>query len=118
MRAFNAMRHFVASNIQIFNRIASIEQTQTGMLQHQKEMDKRIDSVFEQLTPRSLPQEGVFYDGQIYDAYAFVADLVRSAKERIVLIDNYIDDRVLTLLDKRNPIVSATIYTKRISNWI
>lgn len=118
MRAFNAMRHFVASNIQIFNRIASIEQTQTGMLQHQKEMDKRIDLVFEQLTPRSLPQEGVFYDGQIYDAYAFVADLVRSAKERIILIDNYIDDRVLTLLDKRNPIVSATIYTKRISNWI
>lgn len=114
MRAFNAMRHFVASNIQIFNRIANIEQTQTGMLQHQKEMDKRIDLVFEQLTPRSLPQEGVFYDGQIYDAYAFVADLVRSAKERIILIDNYIDDRVLTLLDKRNPIVSATIYTKAI----
>lgn len=80
MRAFNAMRHFMASNIQIFNRIASIEQTQTGMLQHQKEMDKRIDLVFEQLTPRSLPQEGIFYDGQIYDAYAFVADLVRSAK--------------------------------------
>ena len=58
------------------------------------------------------PVEGIFYEGEIYAAYSFVADLIRSAKTRIVLIDNYIDDRVLTLFDKRNDGVKATIYTK------
>ena len=67
---------------------------------------------------RSLPyafkEQGIFFDGQIYDAYAFVAGLVRRAEERIVLIDNYIDDTVLTLLDKRKENVEATVYTSRL----
>ena len=61
------------------------------------------------------PVEGIFFDGQMYDAHTFVSNLIRSAKTRIVLIDNYIDDRVLTLLDKRTDGVNATIYTKKIS---
>ena len=61
------------------------------------------------------PVEGIFYDGEIFVAHTFAADLIRSARTRIVLIDNYIDDRVLTLLDKRDNGVSATIYTKNIS---
>lgn len=61
------------------------------------------------------PVEGIFFDGQMYDAHTFVSNLIRSAKARIVLIDNYIDDRVLTLLDKRADGVNATIYTKKIS---
>ena len=61
------------------------------------------------------PVEGIFYDGQIFDAYKFANDLIRSAKQRIVLIDNYIDDSVLQMLDKRQQNVSATIYTKDIS---
>ena len=61
------------------------------------------------------PAEGIFYDGQIFDAYRFVADLVRKAKRTIILIDNYVDDTVLSLLDKRQRGVSATIYTKSAS---
>lgn len=67
----------------------------------------------------SLPSvEGIFYEGQIFDAYTFVSNLIRSAKTRIVLIDNYIDDRVLTMLDKRNDGVEATIYTKNLTKQL
>lgn len=62
------------------------------------------------------PVEGIFYDGQIFDAYKFVNDLIRSAKRRIVLIDNYIDDSVFAMLDKRADNIKAYIYTKEIEN--
>lgn len=62
------------------------------------------------------PVEGIFFDGQIFDAYEFVSNLIKSAKARIVLIDNYIDDTVLTILDKRKDGVEATIYTQQITN--
>lgn len=61
------------------------------------------------------PVEGIFYDGQIFDAYTFVNDRIREAKTRIVLIDNYVDDSVLKMLDKRKKGVSAKVYTKNIS---
>ena len=61
------------------------------------------------------PKQGIFFDGQIFDAYRFVSDLVRKAKKTIILIDNYVDDTVLSLLDKRQKGVSATIYTKSAS---
>lgn len=64
------------------------------------------------------PKEGILFDGQIFDAYVFVCDLVKRAKNRIVLIDNYIDESVLTLLDKRKPGVPATIYTRRIDRQL
>lgn len=61
------------------------------------------------------PVEGIFYEGQVFDAHIFVSDLIRNAKTRIVLIDNYIDDTVLKLLDKRAAGIKATIYTKQIA---
>lgn len=61
------------------------------------------------------PQQGIFFDGQVFDAYRFVADLIKKAKQSIVLIDNYVDDSVLSLLDKRERNVSAKIYTQNIS---
>ena len=64
------------------------------------------------------PVEGIFYDGQIFDAYTFVSDLIRSAKRRIVLFDNYVDDTVLTLLDKRTDGVGAQIYTRSITQQL
>lgn len=64
------------------------------------------------------PVEGIIFEGQIYDAYELVCRLVKSAKSRIVLIDNYIDESVLTLLDKRNDDVKATIYTQQISHQL
>ena len=64
------------------------------------------------------PVEGIFYDGQIFDAYRFVSDLIRKAKQRIVLIDNYVDDTVLTQLDKRADGVTATIYTQHVGQQL
>lgn len=77
-----------------------------------KEHSDKIDFFVKTALP---PLEGVFYDGQVFDAHNFVSDLIRSARSRIVLIDNYVDDTVLKLLDKRNCRVKASIYTQRIS---
>ena len=116
MRAFTSMRHFLTNNATVFQRLETIEYNQLKMRQHQSETDKRIDEVFRRLDAGTTkPRQGIFYDGQIYDAYAFVSDLVRSTKFQIVLIDNYVDDTVLTLLDKRTSGVSATIYTQQIN---
>ncbi len=108
MRAFTTMRRFLVTNAQVFQRLNSLEH-------HQIETDKRVDDVFRRLEAGQQPQQGIFFDGQVFDAYHFVCDLVRTAKNSIVLFDNYIDDSVLSMLDKRNDNVSATIYTKNIA---
>ena len=64
------------------------------------------------------PSEGIFFDGQIFDAYDFICDLIKSAKIRLILIDNYVDETVLTMLDKRDEDVAATIYTQQISQQL
>ena len=116
MRAFVSMRHFMVNNASVFSRLETMEYHQLEMQQHQQETDKRIDEVFRRLDEgNAKPKQGVFYNGQIYDAYTFVADLIKRAKKRIILIDNYVDETVLTLLDKRENGVSATIYTQQIS---
>ena len=108
MRAFTSMRHFLANNAQVFQRLSTIEY-------HQIETDKRIDEVFKRIDAQTPPQQGIFFDGQVFDAYRFVSDLIKKAKQSIVLIDNYVDDSVLSLLDKRESNVSAKIYTQNIS---
>ena len=116
MRAFVSMRHFMVNNASVFSRLETIEYHQLEMQQHLQESDKRIDEVFRRLDEgNAKPKQGVFYNGQVYDAYTFVSDLIKSAKKRIVLIDNYVDETVLTLLDKRDNNVSAIIYTQQIS---
>ena len=113
MRAFVSMRHFIANNASVFSRLETIEYHQLEMEQHPQESEKRIDEVFRRLDEgNTKPKQGVFYNGQIYDAYAFVSDLIKSAKTRIILIDNYVDETVLTLLDKRGVGVPAVVYTQ------
>ena len=116
MRAFVSMRRFISTNAQLFQRLETIEYHQLEMKQHQEETDKRIDEVFKRLDANIPPIQGIFYDGQVFDAYCFVSDLMRKARRSIVLIDNYLDDTVLALLDKRGNGVTATIYTQRISS--
>ena len=119
MDAFVSMRHFLINNADVFRRLSTIEYHQLEMMQHQQESDKRIDEVFRRLDEGSvLPKQGIFYDGQIYDAYTFVSDLVKNAKRSIVLIDNYVDETVLTLLDKRDDGVTADIYTQQINQQL
>ena len=98
----------------------AVNQNMHGIRQQLCYQDKRISQLEEKVdffVQTSLPpRQGVFFDGQIFDAYRFVSDLVRKADRRIVLIDNYVDDTVLALLDKRKEGVSATIYTKSITD--
>ena len=116
MDAFVAMRRFMVTNAEVFQRLSTMEYHQLEMQQHMQESDKRIEEVFRRLDEgNAKPKQGVFYNGQIYDAYTFVSDLIKSAKRRIILIDNYVDETVLTLLDKREEGVSAVIYTQQIS---
>ncbi len=116
MRAFTSMRHFLQNNAEVFQRLSTLEYHQLEMQQHFQESDKRIEEVFRRLDEgNAKPKQGVFYNGQIYDAYNFVFDLIKSAKKRIILIDNYVDETVLTLLDKREDGVSAFIYTQQIN---
>jgi len=78
-------------------------------------LKRKVDDIDFLIKTNLPPNEGIFYDGQIFDAYKFVSELVKSAKKSIVLIDNYVDESVLTLLSKRNKSVEATIYTAAIS---
>lgn len=80
-----------------------------------RELSGKVDFFLRTSLP---PKDGVLFDGQIFDAYRFICDLVKLANKRIVLIDNYIDETVLTLLDKRRSGVLATIYTKRINRQL
>lgn len=78
-------------------------------------LENKVDFFVKTALP---PVEGVFYDGQIFDAYAFASDLIRSAQRRIVLIDNYIDDSVLLMLSKRSEGVTVEIVTRRVSETL
>lgn len=80
-----------------------------------KEHEKKIDFFVRTSLP---PVEGIFYEGQIFDAYAFVTNLIRSAKRQLILIDNYIDESVIVMLSKRSKGVTAEIYTERISQQL
>lgn len=119
MRAFNAMRHFIGSQAQVFQRLEVVERNQLALTTQVAENNKKFEEVFRRLDDRSeKPEKGIFYDGQIFDAYSFINERIREAKKRIVLIDNYVDDSVLTMLDKRNKGVDAVVYTKNISRQL
>ena len=113
MRAFTTMRHFIASNAQVFQRLEVIEHTQLSLVAHKEDTDKKFEEVFRRLDEgNAATKQVIFYDGQIFDAYSFINDRIREANKRIVLIDNYVDDSVLKMLDKRAKDVSAKVYTK------
>ena len=107
MRAFTMIPQLVNHNTQIIERIFNIEQ-------HQQETDKTIKVILDRIedaSPKLLPEQ-VFPTGCVWDAWTYISDLVRSARQRIVLIDNFVDDRVLSMLTKRADGVSATIHTR------
>lgn len=108
-RAFVAMRKFLFQNASVFQRLDRIELKQI-------QTDEKFERIFKALeSGQATPDMGIFFDGQVFDAYTFAVNLIKSATQSIVLIDNYIDESVLTLLSKRNIGVSASIYTKEIN---
>jgi len=112
IRAFANMRKFIAENATILSRLSNLEQKQL-------ETDTKINKVLNALeTNQITPKEKIYYDGHLFDSYTLIADIVRSAKEEIILIDNYIDDTVFKQLTKRNKNVKAVIYTKPLSNIV
>lgn len=109
INAFVAMRKFIASNTQLFQRLDSVEKKQIVY-------DQKFEKVFDAIQSKDLkPEKGIFFDGQIFEAYKFVSDIIRTANQSLILIDNYIDDSVLTLLSKRKNEVKVIIFTKEIS---
>ena len=112
MRAFNAMRHFIGSHAQVFQRLEVVERNQLALTTQVAENNKKLEEVFKRLDAGDAkPEHGIFFDGQIFDSYIFINDRIREAKKRIILIDNYIDDSVLKMLDKRKKGVTVKLYT-------
>jgi hypothetical protein len=109
MNAFVEMRKLVLANAGLFQRLDKIEMKQL-------ETDQKLEQVFNALERHEkVPDKGIFFEGQIFDAYVFVAELIKEAKTSIILIDNYIDESVLVLLAKRNKDVSASVYTRQLN---
>lgn len=109
MNAFVEMRKLVLNNAGLFQRLDKIEVKQI-------EADQKFEQIFKALESREQqPEKGIFFDGQVFDAYTFVAGLIKKAKKSILLIDNYVDETVLTILAKRAKGVDTTIYTKQIN---
>jgi len=112
MRAFVSMRNFLQNNASLFTRLETIEKRQ---ISYEIKTDSKIEFVLNALEDKNKkPTQGIFYNGQIYDAYAFVNDLLKSAKQEVILIDNYIDDTTFTLCSKY-PNINFTVYTQSIS---
>ena len=110
--ANKVLKDYLLKGYAVNQRLLKIENQLENQQALLAEHSEKIDFFVRTSLP---PVEGIFFEGQVFDAHAFVSDLIRAAKKRIVLIDNYIDDTVLKLLDKRAQKVKATIYTKQIS---
>ncbi len=137
MKAFVEMRHFLLDNRDMFARIGNLELNQlkykqsidakfdrfetkfeTKQLEHQKiieekfnETDQKFEKVFDYIAEKSEASQKIFFDGQIYDAFSLLVEIVRKAKKSIILIDNYVGVDTLNILAKRNNGVKITIYT-------
>ena len=104
MRAFSAMRRFLLANAQMFQRIETVEKRQIAT-------DAKVDSILERLDATETPLQGVFYDGQLWDARALVLKLIQSAKRSLILIDNWATPETLDLFAKKRKGVKVTIIT-------
>jgi hypothetical protein len=109
--ATDVLRDYLLKGYALHQRVDRIEN-------NFENLSKEVTQISLQLKTQDLPNQGIFFNGQIFDAYVFVAGLIKKAKTDIILIDNYVDESVLTLLAKRNEEVSATIYTKSISKQL
>jgi len=112
MEAFVYTRKFLLNNASVFQRLDQIELKQL-------KTDEKIEQIFMALEAgKPEPDKGIFFDGQVFDAYVFVSGLIKNAKKSIILIDNYVDETVLLLLSKRNKNVTITIYTQNLSKQL
>lgn len=109
--ATNVLRDYLLKGYALNQRMDRIEN-------NYESLNKEVKQISLQLKTQELPNQGIFFEGQIFDAYVFVADIIKKAKIDIILIDNYVDETVLTLLAKRKKNIAATIYSKQISKQL
>lgn len=110
MSEFVAMRKIIQTNSQLFTRLDMVEQKQL-------QTDQKLNQVFDALAGHDdIPKQKLYFDGEVFDAHIFVSKLIRSAKESIILVDNFVDETVLSIFTKRRNAVKATIYCKKISS--
>ncbi len=110
MRAFVEMRHFMANNAMLFERISSVELKQ---LEYQKQTDEKIERIFDYISEHKENEQKIFFDGQIYDAFSLLVGLIKKAEKDILLIDNYVDIDTLNILTKKNKGVKVLLYTSK-----
>lgn len=116
IKSFVNMRKFISQNASLFTRIDSIEKRQ---ISYEIKNDTKVDAILNAIEEKGVPQkQHIFYDGQIFDAYLFVSDIIKGAKKSIKLIDNYVDESTLVLFTKRDVKVDMKIYTKTISKQL
>ena len=108
MRAFREMRHFIANNALLFEKVSHIELKQ---LEYEKNTDERFDKVFQYIEDHAEAEQKIFFDGQIYDAFSLITSIIHKAKKEIILIDGYVDVNTLNILAKKNTGVDVKIYT-------
>ena len=114
MRAFNTMRHFLASNAQVFQRLEVIEHTQLSLVAHQEDTDKKLEEVFRRLDEgEATPKEAIFYNGQFFEARVLLEQIIKTAKTRVIVIDAYVDAATFEMLDVRAKGVKADIYSRK-----
>lgn len=112
MRAFNAMRHFIGSHAQVFQRIEVLEQTQLSLVAFKEETNRNFAEVFKRLDAGdAIPKEAVFFNGEFFEARVVLEKIVKTAKKRIIIIDAYIDASTFEILDVRAKGVTADIYS-------
>ena len=119
MRAFNAMRHFIATNAQVFQRLEVIEHTQLSLVAHQEELaahqtstDQKLEEVFHRLDEgAATPKEAIFYEGEFFEARVLLEQIIKTATKRVIIIDGYIDAATFEMLDVRAKGVTADIYS-------
>ena len=118
MDAFVEMRKFIAINGQVFERLNNIEYRMLEQNKKLTEHDKKFDQVFDALQRKQESEfkQSIFFDGQIYDAYSLIIDIIKKAKQKILIIDNYIDDSILKMLSKKNKNVEVVILTSQNTN--
>lgn len=112
MNAFVEMRKLILKNADLFHRLDKLELKQIAS-------DQKFEQIFNALESRDQkPSKGVFFENQVFDAYVFISEIIKKAEKSIVLVDNYVDETILTLLSKRMEAVKATIYTRQINKQL
>ncbi|MDD3476165.1 MAG: ORF6N domain-containing protein [Sulfurimonas sp.] len=116
INSFVKMRHLISQNSDIFKRLELVEKRQ---ISYEIQIDDKFEKLFDALEDKSIkPKQGIFYDGQIFDAYIFFSELIKKAKISIILIDNYCDETTLTHLSKADPKVKITLLSKNITKQL